>query len=90
MDAVDDVARFVPTDDEAVVLASLMCPCCLCRPAQVVVTDLPEGADASCACARCALRWSVALDFEQAFRLFIAPPRGLWIKHRFRCNSDDD
>jgi hypothetical protein len=83
MTDLDDVARFVPDDEEEVVIASLVCPYCLGRPTRVMVNDLPEGAAAVCACAGCELRWSVGLDRPQALRLFMKPPRGLWIRHRF-------
>jgi hypothetical protein len=77
----DDVARFTERDDEAVVRAALMCPYCLGSPAHVLVDHNAGGASASCAC--CDLRWSVTLDPGQALRLFVAPPRRLWIQHRF-------
>jgi hypothetical protein len=77
----DDVARFTERDHEAVVIASLMCPYCLGRPAHVLVDHSAGAATAICAC--CDLRWSVALDPGQALRLFVAPPGGLWTRHRF-------
>jgi hypothetical protein len=83
MSSPHDVARFAPDEDEAIVTASLICPYCLSRPAHVLVSDLTDGAEAMCACAQCELQWSVALDHEQAMRLFVAPPRSLWIQHRF-------
>jgi hypothetical protein len=79
----DDVARFGADEPDAIVLATLMCPYCLGRPAHVLVNELREGATAMCACAGCELQWSVALDTEQAMRLFMQPPRGLWLRHRF-------
>jgi hypothetical protein len=85
--AIDDVARFEAGDEDAVVAAALMCPYCLQRPAQVLVNELADGADAMCVCADCKLQWSVALDPEQAMRLYTSPPRGLWIVRRFRGRS---
>lgn len=78
----DDLARFDPDDDEAVVVAALVCPYCLGRPTRVMLNDVVEGAAAVCACSDCELRWSVGLNREQALRLFTKPPRGLWIHHR--------
>jgi hypothetical protein len=83
MTDVDDVARFTAREDDAIVMAALMCPYCLGHPAHVLVNDVGEGANAMCACAECELQWSVGLDPEQAMRMFLAPPRGLWIQHRF-------
>jgi hypothetical protein len=87
MTDLDDVARFSAGEDGPVVAAALMCPYCLGRPAQVLVTDRLEGSDAICTCARCRVQWSVALDREQTLRLFLAPPRGLWILHHFERQS---
>ena len=80
---VDDVARFTADEHDAIVMAALMCPYCLGRPAHVLLNEAREGANAMCACARCELQWSVALDPEQSLRLFLAPPSGLWLRHRF-------
>jgi hypothetical protein len=87
MSDVDDVARFAVGEDDMVVAAALMCPYCRGRPAQVLANDRCEGADAMCACAQCGVQWSVALDRKQALRLLLAPPRGLWILHRFGNRS---
>jgi hypothetical protein len=75
----DDVARFRPDEDDAMVMAALMCPYCLRRPAHVIVNHHHEGGNAICACARCDLQWSVGLDAEQTLRLLMAPPQGLWM-----------
>jgi hypothetical protein len=83
MTELDDVARFRPLEDGAVVLASLACPYCLHDPAHVLVNNRSDSADAICACGHCDLQWSVALDRDQAMRLLMAPPRSLWLQHRF-------
>jgi hypothetical protein len=86
--ATDDAARFMPGGDDPVVLASLMCPFCLSVPTRVLVDDRAGGATACCACAQCRADWSVALSPAQALKLFMSPPRGLWIRHRLgrgRC-----
>jgi hypothetical protein len=83
MTASDDMARFAPGEDDSMILASLMCPFCLSRPTRVLVDDRSGGATASCACAQCRADWAVALDPAQALELFMSPPRGLWIRHRF-------
>jgi hypothetical protein len=81
MGRIDDVARFAPSENDDVVAAALDCPYCLSQPAHVLIHDSGDGATALCACSRCDLQWSVALDPDQALRLFVAPPRGLWIQH---------
>jgi hypothetical protein len=83
MTELNDTARFGALEEDAVVLASLVCPYCLHSPAHVLVNNRAAGADAICACGRCDLVWSVALDGDQAMRLFMAPPRSLWLQHRF-------
>jgi hypothetical protein len=79
----DDVARFLPEDPDALLVAAVMCPYCLRRPDHVLINEGDEGADAMCACATCQLQWSVALRPDQAMRFFLAPPPSLWIQHRF-------
>jgi len=76
---VDDVARFRPGEDDAVVTAALMCPYCLSRPAHVIVHHHHECGSAMCVCARCDVQWSVGLDAGQTLRLLMAPPNGLWM-----------
>src|SRR5947208_5761928 len=79
----DDVARFLPEDPDALLVAAVMCPYCLRRPDHVLINEGDEGADAMCACATCQLQWSGALRPDQAMRFVLAPPPNLWIQHRF-------
>jgi hypothetical protein len=82
MSRLDDTARFAAEDDGAIVAAALVCPYCLSRPAQALVTeDRAGGGSAICACASCRIQWSIALDSGQVARLFLNPPPGLWILH---------
>jgi hypothetical protein len=66
--------------EEGVAAASLLCPFCLHQPGHVLLRFLPEAAEALCACGRCDLQWSTALDADEALALRHAPPRGLWIQ----------
>jgi hypothetical protein len=77
----DDLARCGALDDEALLVAALACPFCGNRPAHVLVNHRDAVAEAMCACGHCDLQWSIALDADQALRLLLAPPRGLWLQH---------
>jgi hypothetical protein len=81
---VEDVARFGPAEDGAVVRASLACPYCLHQPAHVMIATHTTTGEAICICSRCRSQWSVLLDAGQSLRLCLAPPRGLWVQvHQF-------
>jgi hypothetical protein len=65
-----DIARFRPTDPDALVNASLACPVCL-RADEVEWDDSLDGYDPSvqCLCPSCQARWRVYLAPEQALRV---------------------
>ena len=65
-----DVARFRPSDPDALVTASLACPLCL-RSEQVRWDGALDGHDPSvrCSCPECGERWLVYLAPEQALRI---------------------
>jgi hypothetical protein len=65
-----DIARFRPTDPDALVSASLACPVCL-RSEDIEWEDSLEGYDPSvqCLCHTCQARWRVYLAPEQALRV---------------------
>lgn len=79
----DDLARFAPAEDAAVVEASFACPYCL-RAAAEVMLDMDitrsAGGEALCSCERCAVLWRVALDADQSLRMAVAPPAGLALR----------
>jgi hypothetical protein len=65
-----DTARFRADDPDELVTASLACPLCL-RSEEVQWEAALEGYDPSveCHCPRCAERWRVYLEPQQALRL---------------------
>jgi hypothetical protein len=65
-----DVARFHPSDPDALVTASLACPLCL-GSEQVRWEGQLEGHDPSvrCTCPDCDEHWLVYLAPEQALRI---------------------
>jgi hypothetical protein len=65
-----DTARFLPSDPDELVCASLACPVCL-HAEGVARQDALEGYDpsVSCRCPTCDARWRVYLTPEQALRL---------------------
>jgi len=65
-----DIARFAPNDPDALVVAALACPFCLCSD-DVERDDSLEGYDPSvqCRCPSCQARWRVYLAPDQALRL---------------------
>lgn len=65
-----DIARFRPTDPDALVSASLACPVCL-RSEEIEWDDSLEGYDPSveCVCPSCQAQWRVYLAPDQALRL---------------------
>lgn len=78
MTSLADVARFLPSDPDTLVRASLACPLCL-HDADVEWEAALEGYDPSvrCRCPTCEARWRVYLAPEQALRLGLmhAPAR---------------
>jgi DNA-directed RNA polymerase subunit M/transcription elongation factor TFIIS len=65
-----DTARFLQSDPDELVRASLACPVCL-HAEGVARQDALEGYDpsVSCRCSTCDARWRVYLTPEQALRL---------------------
>jgi hypothetical protein len=71
-----DTARFRSDDPDALVSASLACPLCL-RGDAVEWRPALEGHDPSveCGCPRCAVRWRVYLEPQQALRFSLMDAR---------------
>jgi hypothetical protein len=76
-DPLDDVARFQPDDDSALVAAAFACPMCLRRPDLVKVSVDRPASSADCSCDICEIRWTVSLGGLQCLRMRVAPPREL-------------
>jgi hypothetical protein len=70
MPTLADTARFRADDPDALVLASLACPMCLCSE-EIEWEAALEGYDPSveCRCPRCEERWRVYLAPQQALRV---------------------
>ncbi|MBA2349128.1 MAG: hypothetical protein H0V81_12620, partial [Solirubrobacterales bacterium] len=73
MPSLDDVARFHPNDDPALVAASFACPLCLGLDgsAQLVLDDGDAEVERACPCGA---SWCVAVDAAQVMRLTLHPP----------------
>ncbi|MEA2347465.1 MAG: hypothetical protein QOG62_1252 [Thermoleophilaceae bacterium] len=66
-------AGFGPTDEAAIVLASLACPCCLSSSTNWTLNLVPWDEGLVCSCQGCGHRWSVDVDAGQALRLALDP-----------------
>lgn len=74
MNAHDDVARFLPDDDDRLVAASFACPLCLGLDATARLVLDPDDSEVECSCTHCDMAWSVAVTPTQALRLALHPP----------------
>ena len=72
-----DTARFAPSDPDAIVSATFVCPLCLRNLSVEIVVEPERDALALCRCFRCAVRTTIALTAEQTLRLTLAPPPDL-------------
>jgi len=73
-----DVARFRPTDGDALVEARFACPVCRRRPAASTLLAEPEDLVSS-ACT-CGTEWRTLLDPDQTLRMALSPPPGLSLR----------
>lgn len=90
MERLDDVARFRPVDDGAVVAASFACPLCLRRASWVLLVSDDAGGSAGCRCISCDVPWLVFMQRDQLLRMRLAPPPGLLVSNAApRAHADD-
>jgi hypothetical protein len=73
-----DTARFLPTDPDSLVAASLACPTCLRTDTVKGRLDLDDyDPSVECTCEQCHESWPVFLAPQQALRLGLSPAPSL-------------